>query len=79
MAARKITVAQIKLFKQQANGGVEDVGEVLFSRFPVRSQSDYRCILADILDLQQAKDLSEDIQEHPNDSRGTAAGYMWQR
>ena len=79
MATRKITAAQIKLFKQQGGGGVEEMGEVLFSRVPVRSQDDYRCILADILDLQQAKELSEDIQQHQRDSQGVAAGYLWRR
>ena len=79
MAARKITAAQIRLFKQQTDGVVEDMGEVPFSRVPVRSQSDYRCILENILDLQQAKDVSEDIQEHQNDSHGVAAGYLWRR
>lgn len=79
MATRKITAAQIKLFKPQTGGGVEDVGEVFFSRIPVRSQDDYRGILKNILDLQQAKEVSEDIQQHQSDSHGMAAGYMWQR
>jgi hypothetical protein len=79
MAARRITAAQVKLFKQQPDGVVQDEGEVLFSRIPVRSQNDYRCILENLLDLQQAKALAEDLQEHSGDSHGMAAGYLWRR
>jgi hypothetical protein len=79
MAARRITAAGIKLFHQQAGGDVEEVGEVLFSRIPVRSPADYRCILAEVLDLRQAQELSQDIQRHARDPQGTAAGYVWRR
>lgn len=79
MATRQITAAHVRLFKQQTGGGVEDAGEVLFSRIPVRSQSDYHCLLKAVLDLQQAKVLSESLQEHPSDPQGMTAGYVWRR
>ena len=44
-----------------------------------RSENDYSCILKDILDLQQAKELSEDIRRHQSKPHGKVAGYIWQR
>ena len=79
MAARKITMARVRLAKESTAGVAEEVGEVLFSRIPVRSEKDYSGLLMDILDLQQAKELSEDILRHPSKPRGKAAGYIWQR
>ena len=79
MATRKITMARVRLSKQAAGGVTEEVGEVLFSRIPVRSENDYCCILKDILDLQQAKELSEDILRDPSKACGKVAGYIWQR
>ena len=74
MAEREIGMARVMLSKRAA-----DVGEVLFSRIPVKSESDYRCILEGVLDLQQAKELSEDIRQHQLEPRGEAAGYTWRR
>jgi hypothetical protein len=79
MAARQICMARVTLSKQAADGRAEEVGEVLFSRIPVRSEGDYSSILNDILNLQQAKELSEDIRQHQNQPHGKAAGYTWQR
>jgi hypothetical protein len=79
MATRKITMARVSLSKQATGGVAEEVGEVLFSRIPVRSEKDYCGILKDILDLQQAKELSEDILRDPSKPRGKAAGYIWRR
>ncbi len=64
MATRKICMARVRLSKQAADGEAEEVGEVLFSRIPVRTEGDYSCILKDILNLQEAKELSEDIRRH---------------
>ena len=79
MAARKITMARVRLSKQSTGGVAEEVGEVLFSRIPVRSEKDYSVLLRGILDLQQAKELSEDLLRHPSKPSGKAAGYIWQR
>jgi len=79
MAARKITMARVRLSKQAASGVAEEVGEVLFSRIPARSENDYGCILKDILHLQQATELSEDISRHQSKPHGKVAGYIWQR
>lgn len=79
MATRKITIARVRLCTQATGGEAEEVGEVLFSRIPVRSEKDYCGLLKDILDLQQAKELSEDILRHQSKSQGKAAGYIWQR
>ena len=43
------------------------------------SEKDYCGILKDILDLQQAKELSEDILRDPSKAHGKIAGYIWQR
>ena len=79
MAARQICMARVTLSKQAADGRAEEVGEVLFSRIPVRSEGDYSCILNEILNLQQAKELSEDIRRRQTEPHGEAAGYIWQR
>ena len=79
MAARRITMARVRLSKQAPDGPAEEVGEVLFSRVPVRSDKDYCGVLRDILDLQQAKELSEDILRNPGESSGEVGGYIWQR
>ena len=76
---RKITAARIRLAKRAPGGVLEEVGEVLFSRIPVRSESDYRCLLKGLLDLQQAKELAKDMQQHQNKPEGEAAGYIWRR
>ena len=79
MAMRQITMARVRLSKQSTGGVAEELGEVLFSRIPVSSEKDYSGLLKDILDLQQAKELSEDLLRHPSEPRGKAAGYIWQR
>ena len=79
MAAREITAARVRLSKPAEGGEAEEVGEVLFSRIPVNSDRDYHCILKDVLDLEQAQELSEDIRQHPSKPHGKAAGYFWQR
>ena len=79
MAMRQITMARVRLSKQSTGGVAEELGEVLFSRIPVRSEKDYSGLLKDILDLQQAKALSEDIVRHPSEPSGEVAGYTWQR
>jgi hypothetical protein len=50
MAEREITMARVMLSKRAVGGVADDVGEVLFSRIPVKSEDDYRCILEGILD-----------------------------
>jgi len=50
MAERQITMARVMLSKRAVGGVADDVGEVLFSRIPVKSEDDYRCILEGILD-----------------------------
>ena len=79
MAPREITAARVRLSKQAEAGETEDVGEILFFRIPVKSENDYTCILKEILDLQQARELSEDIRRHHSKPSGKAAGYIWQR
>jgi len=79
MAERKITAARVTLARRALGGVAEDVGEILFSRIPVKSESDYRYILKGIMDLQQAKELAEDLRRHQGEPQGEAAGYIWRR
>jgi hypothetical protein len=79
MAPREITAARVRLSKHADGGEAEEVGEVMFFRIPVKSENDYTCILSEILDLQQARELSEDIRRHHSKPCGKAAGYVWQR
>ena len=79
MAARAIGMARVRLSKPRPDGAAEEVGEVFFARIPVRSEDDYACLLNDILDLQQAKELSADLQRQASKPHGEAAGYTWRR
>jgi hypothetical protein len=79
MAARKITAVRVRLAKPAAGGATQEIGEVEFHRIPVKSKDDYRCILQEVLDLEKAKALSEDVCVHQAECQGEVAGFIWRR